>query len=39
MTTPKIPLNNVEDAIAFNVFHEGIHTGSILALAKAIKIS
>lgn len=37
MTTPKVPLNSVEDAIAFNVFHEGIHLGSILALAKAIK--
>lgn len=37
MTTPKVPLNSVEDAIAFNVFHEGLHLGSIQALAKAVK--
>ena len=36
MTTPKVPLNSVEDAIAFNVFHEGLHLGSILALLKAV---
>ncbi|MEM8507110.1 MAG: DinB family protein [Bacteroidota bacterium] len=38
MTTPKIPLNSVEDAIAFNVFHEGLHLGSIMALARAVKV-
>ena len=37
MTTPKVPLNCVEDAVAFCAFHEGIHLGSILALAKAVK--
>jgi len=37
MTSPKVALNSVEDAIAFNVFHEGIHLGSILALARALK--
>lgn len=37
MTTPKVPLNNVDDAIAFNIFHEGLHLGSILALARAVK--
>jgi len=37
MTTPKIGLNNVEDALAFNVFHEGIHLGAILALKKALE--
>ncbi len=37
MTTPKVPLNSVEDAIAFNVFHEGLHLGSIMALARAVK--
>lgn len=37
MTTPKIELNSVEDAIAFNVFHEGLHLGSIIALARAVK--
>lgn len=37
MTTPKIGLNNVEDALAFNVFHEGLHLGAILALKKALE--
>ncbi|MEO9512321.1 MAG: DinB family protein [Flavobacteriaceae bacterium] len=35
-TTPKVQLQNVEDALSFNVFHEGIHLGSILALKRAI---
>lgn len=35
-TTPNVTLRNVEDAIAFNVFHEGLHLGSILALKRAI---
>ena len=38
MTSPKVPLNSVEDAIAFNVFHEGLHLGSIMALSRAIKV-
>ncbi|MFI8377643.1 DinB family protein [Leeuwenhoekiella sp. NPDC079379] len=29
-------LNNVDDALAFNNFHEGIHLGSVLALRHAI---
>lgn len=33
-TSAKVTLNNVEDAIRFNNFHEGIHLGSILALKK-----
>lgn len=37
MTTPKVELKSVEDAIAFNTFHEGIHLGSIFALARAVK--
>ncbi len=37
MTTPKVELNSVEDAIAFNVYHEGLHLGSIMALARALK--
>ncbi|AEM70174.1 hypothetical protein Murru_1130 [Allomuricauda ruestringensis DSM 13258] len=37
MTTPKIGLNKVEDALAFNVFHEGLHLGAILALKKALE--
>lgn len=35
-TSPKITLTNVEDAIAFNVFHEGLHLGVILSLEKAL---
>lgn len=38
MTTPKVELNSVEDAIAFNVFHEGLHLGNILALSRAVKV-
>ena len=33
-TSVKVTLTNVEDAIAFNVYHEGLHLGSILALLK-----
>jgi hypothetical protein len=33
-TSVNITLSNVEDAIAFNVFHEGLHTGAILSLLK-----
>ncbi|WP_318343721.1 DinB family protein [Flagellimonas baculiformis] len=36
MTTPKIALTSPEDAIAFNVFHEGLHLGAIGALKKAL---
>ncbi len=37
MTTTKVELNAVEDAIAFNAFHEGLHLGSIMALARVLK--
>ena len=37
MTSANINLSNVDDAIAFNFFHEGLHYGSILALQKAIR--
>jgi hypothetical protein len=30
-------LNNVSDAMAFNLVHEGIHIGAIIALKKALK--
>lgn len=33
----KVTLKNVEDAITFNMFHEGLHLGTILALQKVIK--
>ncbi|WP_437396266.1 DinB family protein [Flagellimonas lutimaris] len=36
MTSPKIGLNSPEDALSFNVFHEGLHLGAILALKKAL---
>ncbi|MFX0556266.1 DinB family protein [Maribacter sp. CXY002] len=35
-TSAKVTLKNVEDAIAFNLFHEGLHLGSILALRKKL---
>jgi len=35
-TSVKITLTNVEDAMAFNNFHEGIHLGYILALKKSL---
>lgn len=38
MTTPKVELKSVEDAIAFNVFHEGLHLGTIMALIRAVKV-
>lgn len=38
-TSANVWLKNVEDAMSFNVFHEGIHLGSILALKRAIGIS
>lgn len=36
-TSANVTLKNVDDAIAFNFFHEGLHYGSILALQKAVK--
>ena len=36
-TSVNVTMNSVEDAIAFNVFHEGIHLGAILGLQKALK--
>jgi hypothetical protein len=35
-TSAKVTLNNVQDAISFNNFHEGIHLGSIFALRKML---
>lgn len=35
-TSTKMELTSVEDAITFSLFHEGIHVGSILALAKQV---
>ncbi|MEM9143145.1 MAG: DinB family protein [Bacteroidota bacterium] len=36
-TSAKVTLKNVEDAITFNLFHEGLHMGTIFALQKAIR--
>ncbi len=35
-TSAKVTLNNVQDAIRFNNFHEGLHLGSIFALRKML---
>jgi len=35
-TSTKMKLKNVEDALTFSLFHEGIHVGSVLALAKKV---
>ncbi|MFT4831884.1 MAG: trehalose/maltose hydrolase-like predicted phosphorylase [Psychroserpens sp.] len=35
-TSVNITLDKVEDSIAFNTFHEGIHLGAILALRRAV---
>jgi len=37
-TSANVTLKNVDDAIAFNFFHEGLHLGAILALQKAVKL-
>lgn len=33
-TSANVTLRNVEDAIAYNYFHEGLHLGTILSLQK-----
>jgi hypothetical protein len=35
-TSANVTLKNVEDAIAFNLFHEGLHLGVILSLEKVL---
>ena len=35
-TTPGVVLADVGDALRFNLFHEGLHLGSILALRKRV---
>lgn len=35
-TSANVTLRNVEDALAFNVFHEGLHLGTILSLQKML---
>ncbi len=36
-TSIDITLNNIEEALQFNLFHEGIHLGIILSIKKLIK--
>lgn len=35
-TSVNITLKTVEDAIMFNVYHEGLHLGAILSLLKVV---
>ncbi|WP_273273963.1 DinB family protein [Maribacter polysiphoniae] len=35
-TSANVTLKNVEDAIAFNLFHEGLHLGVVLSLEKVL---
>ena len=35
-TSANVSLKTVEDAIIFNVYHEGLHLGAILSLMKAV---
>ena len=35
-TSTGVELNSFEDAVAFNYFHEGVHTGIILGMMKTI---
>ena len=37
LSTTGNTLTKVEEAISFNLFHEGIHFGYIMALVKALK--
>jgi hypothetical protein len=35
-TSTKVTLRNIEDALAFNLYHEGLHLGVILSLEKIL---
>jgi len=35
-TSAKVTLRNIDDALAFNVYHEGLHLGTILSLQKKL---
>ncbi len=37
-TSANVTLSNVDDAIPFNFFHEGLHLGTIFSLQKAVKL-
>lgn len=36
-TATKFEIKSIDDALVFNLFHEGLHLGIILSLQKAIK--
>ena len=36
-TSAGVTLKNVDEAIAFNLFHEGLHMGAIISLLKAVE--
>lgn len=36
-TSLKVTLRNIDDALTFNLFHEGLHLGAVLSLQKALK--
>ncbi len=38
-TSAKITLKNIDDAILFNSYHEGLHLGYIFAIRKALSAS
>ena len=35
-TSARVTLKNIDDAIAFNLFHEGLHIGTIILLLRAV---
>lgn len=37
-TSTGVVLKNIEDAMSFNHFHEGLHIGAIFALQRAVKL-
>lgn len=38
LTSVGVTLNSVKDAIAFNLVHEGLHIGAIIALKRALNL-
>jgi len=36
-TSAGVTLKNTDDAMAFNLYHEGLHMGAIISLLKAVK--
>ncbi len=36
-TSANVTLHSIDEAISFNLYHEGLHLGSVLALLRALK--